>query len=83
MSLDGKTYSFVTSPADAHLCQNSYWDGVNWLKYDVGRASGYIVIQDGVLKYHSSDAGNTNPGQNVAQVYHTRFKPTPADIGAL
>lgn len=82
VSLDGKNYSFVTSPLDAHLCQNSYWDGVNWNKYNANEVSGHLFVGQGKLRFHSSEAGNIDPNQNRFYVYHTGFKPTPAEIGA-
>ncbi|MGL6295787.1 MAG: hypothetical protein ACRC3K_05180, partial [Plesiomonas sp.] len=82
MSLDGKVYSFVTSPMDAHLCQNSYWDGSEWRKYDANNPSGYLAIINGALKFNTSDAGVVDPRQRLESVYHTGYKPTPADIGA-
>lgn len=82
MQLDGKKYSFVTSPADAHLCQNSYWDGAEWHKYDVSRRSAHLYVSDGRLGIKSSDAGEPDANQRNDFVYHTGFKPTPADIGA-
>lgn len=81
-ALDGKTYSFVTSPMDAHLCQNSYWDGSSWIKYDTSSPSGHLVVSGGALQFHSSDAGNPNPLQKAYDVYHTGHRPTPAEIGA-
>lgn len=82
LSLDGKTYSFVTSIGDAHLCQNSYWNGVDWLKYDPAQASGHLVVSGGQLRFKHSDAGSSDPLQHDAWVYHTGHRPTPADIGA-
>ncbi|WP_429142609.1 tail fiber domain-containing protein [Aeromonas veronii] len=82
MSLDGKVYSFVTSPMDAHLCQNSFWDGVEWRKNDINNPSGHLVVRNGTLQFNSSDAGVDNPLQKADFVYHTGHRPTPADIGA-
>lgn len=83
MALDGKTYSFVTSPRDAHLCQNSYWDGVEWRKYDVNAASGYLAVSNGALKFNTSDAGTVDPRQRLESVYHTGHRPTPEEIGSI
>lgn len=82
LSLDGKTYSFVTSIGDAHLCQNSYWNGVDWLKYDPAQASGHLLVSGGQLRFKRSDAGSSDPLQHDDWVYHTGYRPTPADIGA-
>lgn len=82
MSLDGKTFSFVTSPADAHLCQNSYWDGVTWHKYDVSRRSAHLYVSDGRVGIKSSDAGEPDANQRNDYIYHTGYRPSPADIGA-
>lgn len=82
LSLDGKTYSFVTSIGDAHLCQNSYWNGASWLKHDNAQPSGYLFVNRGQLLFNHSDAGSPSPLQYTRQVYHTGYKPSPADIGA-
>lgn len=82
MSMDGKTYSFITSPADAHLCQNSFWDGAEWHKYNVDNPSGHVAIRDGTLWFYHSDVGHGNPLQHQQLVYHTGHRPTPAEIGA-
>ena len=60
MSMDGKTYSFVTSPSDSHLCQNAYWDG-SWKKYNVAMKSVYAVCKDGEFIVQSSNATSVNP----------------------
>lgn len=82
LSLDGNTYSFVTSIGDAHLCQNSYWNGSTWLKYDPAQASGHLVVSGGQLRFRRSDVGSFDPLQYDDLVYHTGHKPSPADIGA-
>lgn len=80
MSMDGKTYSFVTSRNDAHLCQNAYWDG-QWKKYSNSDASGVVAIINGELKFKKSAGGATDPNQYQYMVYHQGFKPTAADVG--
>ena len=84
MSLDGKVYSFVTSPQDAHLCRNAYWDGASWKKYNNADTSNYIVMhhQNG-LQYKTSAAGVSDPNQNSYNVYHTGYKPTADDVQAV
>ena len=81
--LHGDTYSFVTSPYDAHLCYNSYWDGSDWKKYRNEEPSGHVVINNQGLRFMSSDAGHGTPLQHVHQIYHEGRKPSPAEIGAL
>lgn len=79
ISLNGNTYSFVTSTNDAHLCYNSYWDGTGWYKYDVSRPSAYIVLnsQDGGAPHVMySGAGDTNPNQRQGKLYSTMTPPT-------
>lgn len=61
MSLDGHVYSFVTSPSDAHLCQNAYWDGSTWKKYDVSQKSAYLVVRDGEFRIQASNATSVDP----------------------
>ncbi|UYD59856.1 long-tail fiber protein [Aeromonas phage avDM9-HANS] len=60
LSVNGKTYSFVTSSMDAHLCQNSYYDGV-WKKYDNTRSSMLAVAQNESFTIRYSEPGATNP----------------------
>ena len=82
MAMDGKVYSFVTSPKDAHLCYNSYWDGTNWRKYENSSSSGYVVVNADGLKYYTSGVGDTSPQTNSYNIYHTGNKPTLAELGA-
>lgn len=82
LSLDGNSYSFLTSHNGAYLCQNSYWNGTNWLKYDNSMVSGHLYIGNGLLRFKQSDAGSLDPNQHDYYVYHTGYKPTAADIGA-
>lgn len=72
MSMDGKTYSFVTSTNDAHLCHNAYWDGTAWRKYDNTKPSGYFVVRDTGLQYMVSNAGETDPASHRFEVLSTR-----------
>lgn len=83
LTLEGKVYSFVGSPADTHLCYNSYWDGTNWGKFDPTRESGYLVINPAGLRYVVSDAGSVNPQDRHYNVYHEGRRPTPDELGAV
>ncbi|MGL4948648.1 MAG: tail fiber domain-containing protein, partial [Mycoplasma sp.] len=67
ISLDGKVYSFVTSPNNAHLCANSYWDGKLWKKYDNSNHSMKAVAdQNGVFRVYGSSQGGDNPNEILA-----------------
>lgn len=64
MSLDGKKYSFVTSPNDAHLCMNAYWDGKDWKKYDVSKHSMLAVCHTtGKFQLKASSPTSVNPNE--------------------
>lgn len=64
MSLDAKVHAFVTSPNDAHLCRNAYWDGAYWRKYNDNDASAYVACAvGGQLNVYTSAAGSSSPQQ--------------------
>lgn len=70
VSLDGYTYSFVTSPSDAHLCRNARWTPASgWVKYDNSTPSHKITARLGGLTHEVSDAGSTNPNQRVYPIW--------------
>jgi hypothetical protein len=72
LSIDGYTYAFVTSPMDAHLCFNSYYQpSVGWKKYDNARPSGKVVVNGANgLQYVRSDAGSSAPNQYSYDIWH-------------
>lgn len=75
MSMDGGTYAFVTSPKDVHLCQNSYWNGTAWKKYDDTKPSGHIVVINGVPEFRSSAENVTDPNATRNTLLHTGNMP--------
>lgn len=63
MSMYGNKYAVVASPMDAHLCQNSYWDGVSWKKYNTALKSAYAVCREGEFLVKTSNATSANPNE--------------------
>lgn len=60
LALHADRFSFLNSPNDAHVCQNAYWDGANWMRYDVNSPSAMIVVSGGRTLMASASPGS-NP----------------------
>ncbi|MFT0865986.1 phage tail protein [Pseudomonas sp. CAM1A] len=45
--LHGTNYAFVTSQLESSVCQNAYWDGVDWKKHDTSKVSIAISAHSG------------------------------------
>lgn len=77
LALHAGRYSFVESALDSHLCQNAYWDGVNWMRYDTSKPSAMLVVHDGQACVAEASSGN-NPVSWPAysQIWHAgNFNP--------
>ena len=57
-SSDG--YIMVSSTNGTHLSGNAYWDGSNWMRYNVSVAAGVVAVASGTFTFFSAAAG-ANP----------------------
>lgn len=77
LTLKGDKYAFLSSPADVHLCMNSYWNGRYWKKDDNSKPSAHIVIRANQVMptLFWSDAGSDEPHQHGGSFYGQFNKP--------
>lgn len=58
--LHGADYAFVSAKVEPHLCQNCYWNGINWLRHDINKPAVVLLASAGKVLVKRVEAG-ANP----------------------
>ncbi|WP_270820506.1 tail fiber protein [Aeromonas sp. Y311-2] len=83
LNIIGANNGFYGARNGAFLVNNAWYNGVAWAKFDNARPSGVICVRDGVPEFRYSAGGETDPVATQYRIYHSGFKPTADDVGAL
>lgn len=85
LSLDAKIqYGILNGKSGAFLCTNCYWDGINWLRYDVSAAAYIIDVSsnNGIRLRYAASGDNPISDFTMYKIWHEGNDGTGSSLDA-
>ncbi|MFT0869659.1 phage tail protein [Pseudomonas sp. CAM1A] len=78
--LHGTNYAFVSSQLESSVCQNAYWDGVDWKKHNASKEAVALSVQDGKAYVRTWAVGT--PAYTASRIIDSSMEATVPELDA-